>query len=421
MSPSPPSTPQSPQNPKHGVFRNERWLCNCDPRLDAVVKTVSKNTKNYGRRFYACPKFGQGNYCDMFLFVDDAKPRNQKCLMSNGRSEKRQTTLHESMTPSKGKRRSEDATTLAEVDDPQAVINGASTSKSETASTSNMAPLPSSSDNPPSTLKGSSRPDDFYDDTTSDEDADGDDEEAGNHTSHTTTNDNLRSSAIAATPTTQLTGSKRKRPSQEEEDFLDDLSSDVEKELVAVTEQSSRTISTLGKQRDAFITPSATRTTSMMQNGLPTPSLTKGNSVKKVLFKDDVAAESCSINATASPKRRRLQEDGLPTSDASRLFGTDATIGPSPSPPPALNTDLASEIMGLLKDEDITPSVRKEVRKTLEKYVNQAKGYELGRDVSRKAVKEAEDRAAALQQRIDGLERARQDLRSQLMEIWQRV
>ncbi|KAI0457736.1 hypothetical protein F5B21DRAFT_501122 [Xylaria acuta] len=439
MSPSPPSTPQSPPNPKHGVFRNERWLCNCDPRLDAAVKTVTKKTKNNGRRFYGCPKYGEGNYCDMFLFVEDAKPREWECLMSNGRSEKRQTTLPESMTPSKGKRRLEDATTLAEVDDPRAVVNGASAPKSATASTSGMAALPRNSDNPSSaaqtsTLKGSngvgfSRPKDFYD-TTSEEDDD--EEETNNHVSRTANKNNLQSSAIAATPTTQPTGSKRKRPSEEEkkENFLDDLSSGAEEELLTVTERSSRIASTLGKQRNTFITPSATRTTDAMQNGLPTPSLTKATSVKKVLFKDEVEGEICSHDATtANPKRQRhLQEDGTtPTSHASRLFGTDATIGPSPSPPPppAPNTNLTGEIMALLKDEDITPSVRNEVRRTLEIYVNQAKGYERGRDASRKAgkkaVKDAEDRAAALQKRIDGLERSRQELRSQLMDMWGRV
>ncbi|KAI0555440.1 hypothetical protein F4679DRAFT_169156 [Xylaria curta] len=430
MSPSPPSTPKSPSF--NGIFRNQRWLCNCDPRLDAVVKTVTQNPKNHGRRFYSCPNYGKGNYCDMFLFIDDARARELEYLMTNGRSEKRQTTLLESMTPSKGKRRSVDATALAEVDDPQVGDNVASTSKSAMAST---APLPRSSIGPPSsaqssTLKGSgdmSPLKEFYEDTS---DEDKDEEETSNRKSRTT-NNNLQSSRVPTTPITRLTGSKRKRPF-EEEDLLDDLSSGGEEELVAITESSSKAAST-GKQRYPFITPSATRTADMMQNGLPTPSQTRGTSVKKVLFKDYVAGKSSTNGADMTPKRQQLEDDTTPASHAARLFGTDAIIGepPSPSPPSSSppssslpsssSTNLTSEVMGLLKDENITPAVRSEVQKTLDRYVNQAKGYEQGRDASRKAFKEAEKRIAEMQQKNDQLERSRRELRTQLQNMWGKI
>ncbi|KAI0470118.1 hypothetical protein F4859DRAFT_119761 [Xylaria cf. heliscus] len=443
MSPSPPSTPPSPPNPKHGVFRNERWLCNCNPRLEAVFRTVTKNSKNHGKRFYSCPRFGNGNPCDFFILEDEAKKREWKCLMSNGRTEKRQTTLLECMTPSKGKGRVDGSTALVEVDDPEAIVDEGSTSKSATASTSRMASLPRSPNNRSSTAQGStskssneaatSRPEDFYD-TTSDEDDN--DDATSNHTSHSTKNNDPEPSTITATPTTHPTGTKRKRPSQEE-DLLDDLSAGSEEELLAATERSCRTASTLGKQRDAFITPSVARTTDMLQNGLPTPSLTKDKSIKKVLFKDELVGESSvsgsnsnsnSGTASSAKRQRRPAEDGTTsTSHATRLFGTDATIEPSsssPSPPPstmASSTNLTKEIMDLLKDENITPSVRAEVRRTLEKHANQAKGYECGRDASRRAVKKAEDRAAALKQKVDDLERSRQELRAQLMDLWGKV
>ncbi|KAI1737342.1 hypothetical protein F4680DRAFT_429196 [Xylaria scruposa] len=422
MSPSPPSTPKSPSF--NGIFRNQRWLCNCDPRLDAVVKTVTQNPKNHGRRFYSCPNYGKGNYCDMFLFIDDAKARELECLMTNGRSEKRQTTLLESMTPSKGKRRSADASATAEVHDSQVGVNVASTSRPAMAS---MARLPRSSIGSPSsaessTLKGSGQMSplmEFYEDTSDD---DRDEEETSNRKSHTTTDNNLQPSRVPITPNTRPTGSKRKCPF-EEEDLLDDLSSGGEEELVAITESSSKAAST-GKQRYPFITPSATRTTDMMQNGLPTPSQTRGTSVKKVLFKGYVAGKSDTNgeNTIATPKRQQLEDSPMPASHAARLFGTDAIIETSPSPSlPSSGTNLTSEVMGLLKDENITPAVRSEVQKTLDRYVNQAKGYERGRDASRKAVKEAEDRIAAMQQKNDQLERSRQELRSQLQTMWGKI
>ncbi|TRX93154.1 hypothetical protein FHL15_006022 [Xylaria flabelliformis] len=436
MSPSPPSTPKSPSF--NGIFRNQRWLCNCDPRLDAVVKTVTQNPKNHGRRFYSCPNYGKGNYCDMFLFIDDAKARELECLMTNGRSEKRQTTLLESMTPSKGKRRLTDASATAEINDSQVGDNVASRSFIGPASTDHSSTLKGSDIRPSltarsSTLKGSDENlrfqlDEFYNDTS---DEDEDEEGTSNYNSRTTTDNNLQPSRVPTTPTAQRAGSKRKCPF-EEEDLLDDLSSGGEEELITITESSSKAASAIGKQRNPnpFITPSVTRTTDVLQNGLPTPSLTRGASVKRVLFRDELAGQSSTsgANTTQTPKRQQL-DGAMPLSQAAQLFGTDAIIKtpPSPSPPSSSpsssssSTNLTSEVMSLLKNENITPAVRSEVRKTLEKYVNQAKGYERGRDASRKAVKEAEDRTAAMQQKIDDLERSRQELRGQLMTMWGKI
>ncbi|KAJ3576973.1 hypothetical protein NPX13_g3532 [Xylaria arbuscula] len=124
-----------------------------------------------------------------------------------------------------------------------------------------------------------------------------------------------------------------------------------------------------------------------------------------------------------------------------RLFGTNATvpqklsppsasasISPrSPSPAPSSSctqtdaTNLTNEVMALLKNEDIAPATLGAVRKTLEKYVNQAKGFERGRDASRKAVKEAGNRNAELQAKIDELERGRQELKTAVMELWHNI
>ncbi|KAI0863623.1 hypothetical protein F4860DRAFT_467263 [Xylaria cubensis] len=442
MSPSPPSTPKSPSF--NGIYRNQRWLCNCDPRLDAVVKTVTQNPKNHGRRFYSCPNYGKGNYCDMFLFMDDAKARELECLMTNGRSEKRQTTLLESMTPSKGKRRLADASAAAEIDDSRVGDNVASTSRLPRSSigppsTDHSSTLKGSSIRPSlttqsSTLKGSdeksgSQLDEFYNDTSEEDE---DEEGTSNYKSRTKTDNNLQPSRVPTTPTAQRAGTKRKRPLEEEEDLLDDLSSGGEEELITITDSSSKAASTIGKQRNPnpFITPSVTRTTDALQNGLPTPSLTRGASVKRVLFKDELVGQSSTSGANTTQTHKRQQLDSAaPISHAARLFGTDAIIGtpPSPSPPSSSppssmsSTNLTSEVMNLLKNENITPAVRSEVRKTLDKYVNQAKGYERGRDASRKAVKEAEDRTAAMQQKIDDLERSRQELRTQLMTMWGKI
>lgn len=349
----------------------------------------------------------------MFIFVEDAKKREREYLMSNGRSEKRQTTILESMSTRKEKQRSRDRTPPAEDADLQSTVAGPS------------KPLVEASTSRGGGEEPFVRPEGF-DDTTSDED---EDEEAS-----------ARRRAMISTPTTTA-GFKRKRPPTED-DCLSDLSSSGAEELITATDKSSKNASTLGKRRDAFVTPSAAHTTDM-ENGMVTPSLTMGRSVERRLFQKPETG--LPADATTA-KRQRLDDDNgsaATTSHApesARLFGTDATISttppllpaassqPSPSPiqrnpmpQGASPGDLTKDVMDLLKNQDIAPLIRSEIRKVLEKHANLAKGFELGRDSSRKAVKDAEERAARLQETVDSLEKSRQELRTQLMELWNRI
>lgn len=375
----------------------------------------------------------------MFLLLEDAQERSREYLKSNGRSEKRQTTLLESMTPGR-----------------QARQRAGGGGTAHHPATSSRGPGEPSATGKTST--STSRSANFYD-TTSEEDDDYGEE---------TKDDVRRGGAMSRTPTAQPTGAKRKRSSQE--DLLDELSSGGEEEWVAVSELSTKTTtttgrSTLGRRRDAFVTPSAMRVTDV-ENGMATPSLTKGKSVKKVLFKDDVETSERRRGGEEAVKRQRLDTGetssaaAASTSTSVRLWGTDATISATPTstpsssaelsrdsptptprntnsaaaaaapplpplpPPPPRGADpanLTREVMDLLRDGDVAPAVRDEVRRTLEKHANQAKGYERGRDAARRAVKEAEDRAAGLLVRVEELERSRRELRAQLMSMWDKI
>ncbi|KAI3343173.1 hypothetical protein F4824DRAFT_133571 [Ustulina deusta] len=432
--PSPPSSPQSshssnsPQpvsdNPPSGLFRNGDWLCDCEPRLRATVRYIKKSTsKNKGKRFYGCPTgTGEGNRCNMFVLVEEAQRRERECLLSNGRSEKkRQTTLPESYTPRKLKQGAGKRLPVNEIIDPEAVGDGPSTSNST------PPPPPGGPNKPPETAETSnlkdsnqdpgSEPETVYD-TTSEEDED--EREIYRRTPSRATNNTFQSSARARTPTTQATGSKMKRPFSDE-DLLEDLSASGAEEMVAAMERSSRAAIRLGKKRE-LITPNMVRTTDM-GNGIPTPSRTVGKTAKKLF------PEGSERSHSGSPHRKRQR---LNETEGGRLFGTDAIIAPttssppSPSPAPATapGTDpaqLTSEVMGLLKDENITFATRHAVRKTLEKYVNLAKGYERGRDASRKAVKEAEARSARLQEKVNDLELGRQETKTIIMDLWHQI
>ncbi|KAJ8124366.1 hypothetical protein O1611_g9273 [Lasiodiplodia mahajangana] len=135
MPPSPPSSP--PADPRQGEFRDGEWRCNCEPRLVAKIRTVNTNKEDYGKRFYGCPKQrGKQNSCDMFILVEDAKEREREYLFTNGRSEKRQTTLLESM---RGKQRARDRTPPSDNANPRPTVGGPSRlSAANQASTSRI-------------------------------------------------------------------------------------------------------------------------------------------------------------------------------------------------------------------------------------------------------------------------------------------
>ncbi|KAI1434523.1 hypothetical protein GGR50DRAFT_704118 [Xylaria sp. CBS 124048] len=454
-SPTSPPRPKSPRSPlaiTNGVFQNGAWYCNCG--LIARRKTVRKSSKNYGRTFYMCSvERGGGNFCDFFLWGEDAERRERAGFMSNGRSEKRQTTLLESMAPRKGKQKAKQPAgkflySMMSADE-LAAVGGASTSRTADASKPNAAAAAASAAAESSTLRESgngtsSRSANNFD-TTSEE------EEAGEYTrltrSHATTNKNpnLQPSAMARTPTGPPTSSKRKRPLDDDEhDLLDDLSSSGEEELMAMSDLSA-------KHYNAFTTPRAPRTADV-KDGMPTPSLTMGRSTKKVLFKG-VGDDNCiRSSVTPSAKRQRLEaRTAAPPSNASaavQLWGTSAVIkGPAPassssasasasasapgteagsSPQKPAVSDvhpehLTTEVMDLLKDGAVAKSVRDAVRKAIDRYVSQAKGYERGRDAARKVAKDAEDRVARLQSKVDALETSRQELRTQLMDMWNKL
>ncbi|KAF2277529.1 uncharacterized protein EI97DRAFT_416491 [Westerdykella ornata] len=89
-----------PQKPR-GLFVNGVWQCECSPRLPALHLQTKKAGANKGRWFYTCQKQQDDvNRCKFFLWDDDAKPREERALLNNSRSEPE----HTNRTPSKPRR-----------------------------------------------------------------------------------------------------------------------------------------------------------------------------------------------------------------------------------------------------------------------------------------------------------------------------
>jgi len=81
-------------NPTHlkGLFAQNIWHCDCNPRLPADNFQVKKEGKNKGRWFYTCQnKNGETRGCGFFLWDDDAKVREESAVLNNSREEIRPT------------------------------------------------------------------------------------------------------------------------------------------------------------------------------------------------------------------------------------------------------------------------------------------------------------------------------------------
>ncbi|KAK9475571.1 uncharacterized protein V1510DRAFT_55917 [Dipodascopsis tothii] len=57
----------------NGFLDNGVWKCNCMPRQLAVLRTVKKETQNFGRKFYTCPS--TSSQCGFFIWENEAKLR----------------------------------------------------------------------------------------------------------------------------------------------------------------------------------------------------------------------------------------------------------------------------------------------------------------------------------------------------------
>ncbi|KAI0013447.1 hypothetical protein F4779DRAFT_563657 [Xylariaceae sp. FL0662B] len=379
----------------NGLFRNSIWHCNCSPRLPAVQFQVKKDTPNRGRSFYTCQKErGKGNKCDFFLWTEDARAREMGAVLSNSRSEaetpsrkpKRQTTLHESITPSKEKRPWYEKTPVTSLAD---LNRGIFTGSTATAESSTMKASPSGGP-----------VEELNDDISSDE------EDELVHIADA-------NSQPRASPETPSAGSKRKQPDVEE---YSDFSSGDEEELAAMADSTGQSLGSQSKYRNAFETSAADRT-HLADDGMPTP-LT-GKPVRRVLFADPEVRNS---------KRQRTDENIASLSQVTTAvspFSTPSSSQGDAATPSKASTTITQEVMALLKDQKVDEQVLHNIRVTLDKHAAKARGLERGRDASRDAAKKAEGRIAELQQRITDLENqrkmdaeARKKMRTDLMKVY---
>ncbi|KAI1844285.1 hypothetical protein JX266_009576 [Neoarthrinium moseri] len=437
-------TSDSPtKQPLDGLFTNGQWYCNCQPRLPAIQFQVKKKTKNKGRWFYTCQvdktkgKTGEPQNCGFFLWAENARLREEGAVLGNSTTEPGgtqagslrtpkklvQTTLSASVTPrEEGPRHWTHRTGVTPIAELEKQIGGAtSAGTGDTAQSSRTLQQGTAASGSKTTASSRTLDHDF-----NESDLDTDDEGVNmiaESASKAASPPGKTPTAQDQTPSAAM-GSKRKRPifGEDNDDLFGETDSDEERQLAAMTDSSSQSRE---RTRDAFATPAARRPTDIAA-GMPTPSLTD-KPVRRVLFADSETPANIGTH-----KRQRVDDSGgyanvgVPSTPSSSQDAAMPSSSPNtPGTPGASLGNITGEIMELLKGQAVDEKVLRQVKTALEKYAAKAKGIELGRDASRKAVKNADARIAQLQMRVADLENkrkldadARRKMKAGLMELY---
>ncbi|KAH6648292.1 hypothetical protein BKA67DRAFT_574303 [Truncatella angustata] len=436
------------KKPTNGHFTKGQWLCNCKPRLPAVQFQVKRESRNKGRWFYTCQvdrtkgKTGEPARCDFFLWADDARLREEGAVLINSTTEPGgssqddgkktslrtprklvQTTLSARVEPrEEGKRHWSHRTEITPIDELERAVGGSQNEHAQGAALGGGSGTAQNVSTIQATHSTSDTKTVDHDYGTSDMDTSDEDElgriaeSASKPTPHPTRT--IREEQFQ----TPSAAAKRKRDvvDLEDDDLFGDMSSDEERQLVAVTDSTSQ----LSRSRDAFTTPAARRVADVA-GGMPTPSLTD-KSVRRVLFAEPEAGGSSNSN-----KRQRNDHAGgyTPVGGPTTPSSSQQAAGPSSSPAtPGSGAGIAGiteEVMALLEGQKIDEQALKQVRSTLSKFAAKARGLEMGRDASRQALKKQDGKIAQLQSRITDLENrqkldreVRKKMKSGLMHLY---
>ncbi|KAF7564085.1 hypothetical protein G7046_g17 [Stylonectria norvegica] len=346
-----PPTPKSQKKRlDKGLWKDGEWWCNCEPRKKATLRETKKSGRNAGKLFWTCNVYP---FCDFFLWRDLAKARET------------------GLAP----RPEEDAE----------AARPAFTQKPLTAFGYQITPGRRGSD-----VNADAAPDL----TDSDEELDASQPEPA--------------TAIDTAMETPCAGSSKRKRDAFEDDEFSDLSSDEERQLVAIADKSAEKATA----KRVLFTPSTTRTHDIV-NGLATPS------VARTLFPGSEAKRQKQVSFSDAPSA---------ATPSSHTISPGLSITPlAPSSSPADTTyDVASEVLALLRGQKVDSAVLKSVEAVLATAARRTEGLERGRDAVRMSLKARDEKIAALQERIAALENRakmdnirRADLKANLMKMYE--
>ncbi|KAG5925475.1 hypothetical protein E4U42_004266 [Claviceps africana] len=201
-----------------------------------------------------------------------------------------------------------------------------------------------------------------------------------------------------ASPTTP--SSKRKRTTQEnwDNDCFSDLNSDEERQLAELADDSAKKVAPKKAVDDVFATPATNRRTANIVAGLPTPPVSRtlfpspdGKRPKTVSFEDP------SPSSTLTTPSKKPPPSTLPRPGAGA--GASASAAAPPGPLCDSIQDLASQVMDLIRGQNIDPTVLRAVQARLNTAVQRTKSIAAKRDSALQSLQEREERIQRLREK----------------------
>ncbi|KAL7950818.1 hypothetical protein V8C42DRAFT_307645 [Trichoderma barbatum] len=424
-----PETPSSEKRRLKGLWHRNEWWCNCPTRGKAIPRTVTSDTPNKGRGFWACPIPPPDN-CGFLLFFDEARLR-EVSLSGEGAGgqadtpskvpSKTQTRLTDIGFKILGDRRQRDPGTsgieekgdgkeAADCHQPKSSSQPEAASLDEDKGRGKV--VDTEGDNKEAVdcpqYKGSSQPE---------AGASSDDDKGKGKAVDT--------SSVSYEPLTPgpSTGVKRKYDAFAEDDF-DDMGSDDEKQLAEMTDKS---VEKFIREQAYDIHTAADGEDDVLASSSRPVARTLFPQAQSAKRSKSVSFEEPEPLPPTPSKARGSQSSPTSTIETSPSSSMEAppTLPSSAMTATQLNDeedkddsqDITEQVMSLLQTQSIEPSVLASVRSLLLASTRRTKGIAMGRDSARATAEEKKIKIAKLQERIVALENKEQSLNNQITHI----
>ncbi|KAL6868462.1 hypothetical protein J3F83DRAFT_737184 [Trichoderma novae-zelandiae] len=427
-----PGTPSSEKRRLKGLWHGNEWWCNCSPRARAVARSVTSDTRNKGKGFWAC-RLPLHEGCGFFLFFEEARLR--EISLSGGTPDANLPAATPSRGPCLtqrrltdigfqvlGRRPSDPGPSQPEAGDDGAEAAGppepVSSSQPEAGSSAGrdkgkgkavdaggggyepLTPGPSGG------LKR--KFDDAFE--VDDDELDSDDERQLADMTDRSVQKILREQAY------NIDGAA----ADGEEEVLASSSKPVARTLfppaqnTAAAEVEEDVLATSSKPVARTLFPQAQSSTAKRTKTVsfeepepfpPTPTPSRTPHVR-----GSQSSQAESSSQTSPPSSM----DNLPTFPSSIMTATQYNEDEDHD---GGHDEITEQVMGLLQTQPVEPSVLDSVRKLLLTSARRTRGIAMGRDSARAAVHEKKTKIARLQERIMALEKKEQVLNSQITHI----
>ncbi|KAK1240972.1 hypothetical protein MKX07_006405 [Trichoderma sp. CBMAI-0711] len=428
-----PGTPSSEKRRLKGLWYRNEWWCNCSPRARAVARSVTSNTTNKGKGFWVC-RLPPNEGCGFFLFFEEARLREislsgeapDAATPSKAGPSLTQTRLTDNGFQVLGRRRSDPGLSQTEDGVYGGDDDGAEGVGRETVMSSSQPEAGSSAGRDkgkgkavdagdggyepltPGTSGGLKRKfDDAFDDD--DDELDSDDERQLAAMTDRSVEKFLREHAY------NIHGA----PPDCEEEMLASSSKPVARTLFPHAQNSAAA----GVEEDILGTSSKP----VARTLFPQAQGRTAKRTKTVSFEEpepfpptpsrasNVRGSQSSQGESSSQTSPRSSMENLPTFPSSIMTATQ--LNEDDDHGGSHDDDVTEKVMGLLQTQSVEPSVLESVRKLLVTSARRTKGIAMGRDSARAAVKEKNTKIARLHERIAALEDKERVLNSQITHI----